>query len=73
MTYKKPYRKDPVQLRDGFYIEVTDPGGGRGMKIRNDTRKAMEESAVQYAGYDKMVTILGEYKSGVALNDGPIF
>jgi len=72
MRYKKPYGKGPVQLRDGFYIEVADPGVGRGMKIRSDSKKAMQDSAVLYAGYNKTVTILGEYKSGVLLNE-PIF
>jgi hypothetical protein len=53
-----------VQLKNGFYIEVCNKGFTRGVKIRSESKKAMEEAASQYAGY-KEVIILGEYKSGV--------
>ncbi|HEV7782093.1 MAG TPA: hypothetical protein VGO58_12555 [Chitinophagaceae bacterium] len=72
MNYKKPYRNGPVQLKDGFYIEVCDFGKVKGMKIRSDNKKSMEAAASQYADY-KTVIILGEYKSGVPLSEMPIF
>ena len=53
-----------VQLKNGFYIEVCNKGFKRGVKIRSESKKAMEDAASQYAGY-KEVIILGEYKSGV--------
>jgi hypothetical protein len=72
MFKKKPYRNDPVQLRDGFYIEVCDPGSTRGMKIRSENKKNMEDIAGHYASY-KTVNILGEYKGGVPFTELPIF
>lgn len=53
----------PVQLKNGFYIEVCDKGAKKGMKIWNATEKAMQDAARLYAGY-KNVIILGEYKEG---------
>ena len=54
----------PVQLKNGFYIEVCDKGAKKGMKIWNATEKAMHDAAHLYAGY-KNVIILGEFKGGV--------
>ena len=51
---------------DGFYIEISN-AGEKAMKIRNETREAMENAAKQYARF-KEVTILGEYKNGVRVN-----
>jgi hypothetical protein len=53
-----------VQLKNGFYIEVCNMGFKKGIKIWSGSRKAMEDSASQYASY-KEVIILGEYKDGV--------
>jgi hypothetical protein len=53
-----------LHLKNGFYIEVCNKGFKSGIKIRSESRSAMEESASMYAGY-KEVIILGEYKSGV--------
>jgi hypothetical protein len=53
----------PVQLKDGFYIEVCDIGLKKGMKIRSENKKSMEASAKMYSTY-KDVIILGEYKNG---------
>jgi hypothetical protein len=54
----------PLQLKNGFYIEVCNKGVKRGMKIRSESKKAMENSADLYAGY-KEVIILGEYRNGL--------
>ena len=51
------------QLKNGFYIEVCNKGMKRGMKIRSENKKAMENAASLYAGY-KEVIILGEYRDG---------
>lgn len=53
----------PVQLKNGFYIEVCDKGANKGMKIWNATEKAMHDAAQLYAGH-KTVIILGEFKEG---------
>jgi hypothetical protein len=53
----------PVQLRDGFYIEVCSKGTQKGVKIRCDNKKAMELAIEQYTKF-KEVIILGEYKDG---------
>ena len=53
---------------DGFYIEITNKGESKGLKIRSETRAAMELSAKQYAKF-KDVTILGEYKGGVPVSE----
>jgi hypothetical protein len=53
----------PVQLKNGFYIEVCDKGSKKGMKIWNATEKAMHDAAHLYAGY-KHVIVLGEYTAG---------
>jgi hypothetical protein len=55
-----------VQLKNGFYIEVCNKGFKKGMKIRSESKEAMDEAAIQYAGY-KEVIILGEYKNGEPL------
>lgn len=64
MKTRGRYRTDPVQLKNGFYIEVCNKGIKKGMKIRSDTKIAMEETASLYAK-DKEVIILGEYKNGI--------
>ena len=57
-------RVSPVQLKNGFYIEVCNIGVKRGVKIRSESKKAMEDAATQYAKF-KEVIILGEYKNGI--------
>ncbi|MDP4265015.1 MAG: hypothetical protein Q8941_20980 [Bacteroidota bacterium] len=53
-----------VQLKDGFYIEVCNKGVKKGVKIRSESKKDMEDNASLYARY-KEVLILGEYKDGI--------
>lgn len=57
-------RSSQIQLRNGFYIEVCAKGMKKGVKIRSESKKAMEDAVSQYAQY-KEVIILGEYKSGL--------
>ena len=57
----------PLQLRDGFYIEVCNKGNAKGIKIRSASLATMEEAAQRYA-IGKDVIILGEYKDGIAVN-----
>lgn len=59
----------PVQLKDGFYIEVCDKGASKGMKIWNATEKAMLDAAQLYSGH-KTVNVLGRYTEG-AFKDAP--
>lgn len=53
----------PVQLKNGYYIEVCDKGTKRGIKIWSATEKAMDQAARSYAGY-KTVIVLGEHREG---------
>jgi hypothetical protein len=64
MRSKGRPRTGQIQLRDGFYIEVCNKGIKRGVKIRSESKKAMEDIAGHYEKY-KEVIILGEYKSGI--------
>jgi hypothetical protein len=64
-------RISQVQLKNGFYIEVCDKGFKKGVKIRSETQKAMEEAASLYTNY-KEVIILGEYKNGVPIIEMPV-
>ena len=64
MTNNARYWARPVQLRNGFYIEVRNKGVKSGMKIRSENKKDMEDAAAMYGSY-KDVTILGEYKAGI--------
>ena len=68
MRYNARYPVNPVQLRNGFYIEVCDKGVKKGMKIRSENKKDMEAAAALYGSY-KDVTILGEYKAGVPFTE----
>ena len=61
-------RVQELQLKNGFYIEVCNKGVKRGMKIRSESKKAMENAASLYAGY-KEVIILGEYRNGAPFGD----
>ena len=53
----------PLKLKNGFYIEVCNKGLKSGMKIRSESKIAMERAASLYASY-KEVIIIGEYKNG---------
>ena len=57
------YNVQPLKLKNGFYIEVCNKGLKKGMKIRSESQKAMENAASLYEGY-KEVIIIGEYKNG---------
>ncbi len=56
----------PLDLRDGFYIEVRNRGSKTGIKIRRDNKKQMEFAI---KGYERLkdVIVLGEYKNGKLL------
>ena len=56
-------RARQVTLRNGFYIEVCNKGVKKGVKIRSENKKEMENAATLYGSY-KDVIILGEYKAG---------
>ena len=68
MTNNQKYWTRPVQLRNGFYIEVRNKGVKSGMKIRSDNKKDMEDAAVLYGSY-KDVTVLGEYRAGIPFTE----
>lgn len=56
----------PLDLRDGFYIEVRNRGSKTGIKIRRDNKKQMEFAIKEYERL-KDVIVLGEYKNGKLL------
>ena len=66
MKSKGRPRVRPVNLKDGFYIEVCDIGVKKGMKIRCESQEAMEFAANQYNSFKKVV-ILGEFKDGIPI------
>ena len=68
-SHGRPVTK-PVQLRDGFYIEVCNKGNNKGVKIRCDSNVSMQEAATRYS-MGKDVIILGEYKDGSAVKPQP--
>ncbi len=54
----------PIQLMDGFYIEVRNRGSNeKGIKIRCVTKEVMETTILQYRRNNKDVTVLGEHKN----------
>jgi hypothetical protein len=53
----------PVQLRDGYYIEVCSKGASKGVKIRSDNKEAMNDAAKRYENGNTVI-ILGEFKDG---------
>ena len=57
-------RVSPIQLRNGFYIEVCNKGMNKGVKIRSENKESMEDAARRYAK-GKDVIILGEYRDGI--------
>ncbi len=60
----RPRERD-VQLKNGFYIEVSNKGVKKGMKIRSESKEAMLDAASQYSSYKKVI-ILGEFRDGIA-------
>ncbi|WP_347925656.1 hypothetical protein [Pontimicrobium sp. SW4] len=56
----------PLDLRDGFYIEIRNRGSKTGIKIRRDNEKQMEFAIKEYEK-SKDVIVLGEYKNGKLL------
>ena len=40
-----------ITLMDGFYIEISNKGESKGLKIRSESKAAMEISAKQYAKF----------------------
>jgi hypothetical protein len=70
MKSKGRPRVSEVQLKNGFYIEICNKGTKKGMKLRSESKKAMEDAARLYAY--KEVIILGEYKNGVPLIEIPV-
>jgi len=50
----------PAKLKNGFYIEVKNPGAGS-IKIRRDTKEQMMLAAEEYSR-TKQVLVLGEMK-----------
>lgn len=64
-------RTGAIRLKNGFYIEVSDMGAKTGMKIRSESKMAMEDIANRYAKYKK-VSILGEYKDGIPFKAMPV-
>ncbi len=57
----------PLDLRDGFYIEIRNRGSRTGVKIRRDNEKQMEFAIKEYEK-SKDVIVLGEFKNGKALS-----
>lgn len=51
----------PARLKNGFYIEVKNPGSGA-IIIRRDTQEQMLQAAEEYAR-TKEVIVLGEMKN----------
>ncbi|MDC1186490.1 hypothetical protein N8079_01535 [Crocinitomicaceae bacterium] len=51
----------PAKLKDGFYIEVKNPGSS-GVLVRRDTKEQMAMAAEDYAR-TKVVNVLGEMRS----------
>jgi len=51
----------PARLRDGFYIEVKNPGSS-GVLVRRDTREQMILAAEDYSRV-KEVNVLGEMRN----------
>lgn len=56
----------PLDLRDGFYIEIRNRGSKTGIKIRRDNKKQMEFAIKEYEK-TKDIIVLGEYKDGKSL------
>jgi hypothetical protein len=71
MRSKGRPRTGEIKLRNGFYIEVCNKGMKKGIKIRSESQKEMEDTARQYTRI-KQVIILGEYKNGAPFMERPV-
>ncbi len=58
----------PIKLKDGFYIELRNQGGLKGIKLR---RESIEQVLVAIKKYSKTYDVhyLGEFKKGKVIND----
>ena len=63
MAKKGRPKTTPSELRDGYYIELRNPNDSRGIKIRRDTEKEMQDAIEEYSR-SKTVIVLGEYVGG---------
>ncbi len=57
----------PVELKEGFYLELRIKGSNSPVKIRRDSMAEIEMAMVQY-DKSKIVTYLGQVKAGKWLN-----
>jgi len=57
----------PVELKDGFYLELRTESSNSPVKIRRDS-KAKIESAIRRYEKSKIVTYLGQVKEGMWLD-----
>ncbi|MFY0672556.1 MAG: hypothetical protein JXQ87_04100 [Bacteroidia bacterium] len=53
----------PKTLKNGFYLEVRNPGAASGIKLMRETKEEMDQAAQEYSK-TKEVIILGEVKNG---------
>lgn len=57
----------PIDLKDGYYIEVRNKNQRSGVKIRRDTIKQLRIAIDEYKG-SKEVVVLGKSENGKMLN-----
>ncbi len=57
----------PIELKEGFYLELRVKGSNSPVKIRRDTKAEIEMAIAQY-DKSKIVTYLGQVKAGRWLN-----
>ena len=57
----------PIDLKDGYYIEVRNKNQRSGVKIRRDSIKQLRIAIDEYKG-SKEVVILGKSENGKMLN-----
>lgn len=62
----RPLHKD-VLLKNGYYIEVSNPGFKRGVKIWRANKEDMQ-SVLAFYSIDKTVVVLGEYRDGIPVS-----
>ena len=53
----------PVELKEGFYLEIKTNGSNSSVKIRRDSTAEIELAIGQYEN-SKIVTYLGQVKAG---------
>ncbi len=57
----------PVELKEGYYLELRVKGSSSPVKIRRDSKAEIEFAIAQY-DKSKTVTYLGQVKAGKWLN-----